>query len=102
MFGFGGVAVYSNLGSFDEELDAGAGDVGESLREVEVKAKVGGGRVGSEGAESRGVGLFFDFVELEDGNWGWGGLFDSAGGTVLVLYGAAALALGEHVLRRHG
>ena len=36
---------------------------------------------------------------------GWAGgvrFFDTAGGAVLGLDGAAALALGEHVLRRHG
>jgi hypothetical protein len=41
-------------------------------------------------------------VDVEYGD-GWrDGLFDATGGTVLGLDGAAALALGEHVLRRHG
>ena len=45
------------------------------------------------------VGVVFQF---EDGDGGWGGLFYAAGGTVLGTDGAAALALGEHVLRGHG
>jgi hypothetical protein len=97
----GGVAVDADLAGLDEELDPGAGDVGEGLGEVLVEAEVGGGRVGGEGADA-GVGVFFDFVEVDDWDWGWRGFFYASGGAVLGFYGAAALALGEHVLRRHG
>ncbi len=47
-------------------------------------------------------GVVFEFVEVEDWDGGGSGLFDAAGGAVLGLDGAAALAFGEHVLRRHG
>jgi hypothetical protein len=70
-----------------------------------VKAEVGGGGVGEEGADAGGVGgvgVFFEFVEGDYGDWGRKGFFDASGGAVLGFYGAAALALGEHVLRRHG
>jgi hypothetical protein len=102
LFGLGGVAVDADLAGFDEELDAGAGDVGEGLGEVEIEAEVGGGWVGDKGAESGSVGVLFDLVEFEDRDWERGEFFDAAGGAVLGFYGAAALALGEHVLRRHG
>ena len=102
LFGLGGVAVDTDLAGFDEELDAGAADVGDSLGEVLVEAEVGSGGVGSKGADGCRVGVFFDFVELDDGDWGWCGFFDAASGDVFGTYGAAALALGEHVLRRHG
>jgi hypothetical protein len=95
------VAVDSDLAGFDEELDAGAADVGEGLGEVLIEAEVRGGGVGGEGADA-GVGVFFEVVEVDDGDWGWSGFFDASGGAVLGFYGAAALALGEHVLRRHG
>jgi hypothetical protein len=105
LFGLGGMAVDADLAGFDEELDAGSGDVGEGLGEVLVEAEIGGGGVGKEGADAGGVGcvgVFFEFVEVDDGDWGWSGFFDASGGAVLGFYGAAALALGEHVLRRHG
>jgi hypothetical protein len=98
LFGFGGVAVDTDLAGFDEELDAGAADVGEGLGEVLVEAEVGGGGVGGEGANA----VFGVVFEFDDGDRGWKGLFDAAGGDVLGTDGAAALALGEHVLRRHG
>jgi hypothetical protein len=100
LFRLGGVAVDANLAGFDEELNAGAGDVGEGLCEVEIEAKVGGGGVSFEGADC--VGVFFDLVEFEDRDWRGCGLFYAAGGAVLGFYSATALALGEHVLRRHG
>jgi hypothetical protein len=105
LFGLGGVAVDADLVGFDEELDAGSGDVGEGVGEVLVETEVGGGGVGQEGADAGGVGgvgVFFEFVEVDDGDGGWSGFFDASGGAVLGFYGAAALAFGEHVLRRHG
>jgi hypothetical protein len=105
LFGLGGVAVDADLTGFDEELDTGAADVGEGLGEVLVEAEVRGGGVGREGADAGvvgGVGVFFEVVEGDDGDRGWEGFFDASGGAVLGFYGAAALALGEHVLRRHG
>jgi hypothetical protein len=66
-----------------------------------VEAEVGGGEVGGEGTDAR-IGVFFEVVEVDDRDRGWGGFFDASGGAVLGFYGAAALALGEHVLRRHG
>jgi hypothetical protein len=105
LFGLGGVAVDANLTGFDEELDAGSGDVGEGVGEVLVETEVGGGGVGKEGADAGGVGgdgVFFEVVEVDDGDGGWSGFFDASGGSVLGFYGAAALAFGEHVLRRHG
>jgi hypothetical protein len=101
LFGLGGVAIDADLAGFDEELNAGAADVREGLGEVLVETEVGGGGVGGEGADA-GVGVFFDFVEVDDWDWGWRGFFYASGGAVLGFYGAAALALGEHVLRRHG
>jgi hypothetical protein len=100
LLGLGGVAVDADLAGFDEELNAGATDVRQGLGEVEIEPKVGGGGVGSEGADC--VGVFFYFVEFEDRDRWRGDLFYAAGGAVLVFYGAATLALGEHVLRRHG
>jgi hypothetical protein len=104
VFGLGGVAVDADLAGFDEELDTSSGDVGESMGEVLVETEVGGGRVGLEGADAGGVciGIFFEVVEVDDWDWGRGGFFDAPGGAVLGFYGAAALAFGEHVLRRHG
>ena len=102
LFGLGGVAVDADLAGFDEELDAGAGDVGDGLGEVLVEAEVGGGGVGGEGAD---VVRLRNLRRLRGRGRGWGagrGLFDAAGGAVLGTDGAAALALGEHVLRRHG
>jgi hypothetical protein len=101
----GWMAVDAYLAGFDEELDAGAGDVGEGLGEVLVEAEVRGGGIGAEGADAGrvcDVGVFFEVVEIDDGDWGWEDLFYTTGGDVLGTYGAAALALGEHVLRRHG
>ena len=40
LFGLGGLAVDADLAGFDEELDAGAGDVGDGLGEVLVEAQV--------------------------------------------------------------
>ena len=51
LFGLGGVAVDADLAGFDEELDAGAADVGDGLGEVLVEAEVGGGGIGGEGAD---------------------------------------------------
>jgi hypothetical protein len=101
LFWLGGVAVDANLAGFDEELDAGSGDVGESVGEVLVQTEIGGGGVCGEGANGSG-GVFFEVLEVYDGDWGWGGLFNASCGAVLGFYGVAALALGEHVLRRHG
>jgi hypothetical protein len=98
LFGLGGMTVDADLAGFDEELDAGAADVGECLGEVLVEAEVGGGGVGGEGADA----VFRLVFEVDGGDRGRGGFFDAPGGAVLGFYGAAALALGEHVLRRHG
>src|ERR1700677_4880421 len=87
---FGGVAVDADLAGFDEELDTGAGDVGQGLGEVLIEAKVCGCRVGGEGADA----VFAVVFEFEDGNGWWRGFFDTAGGAVLGFYGAAALAFG--------
>jgi hypothetical protein len=92
------IAVDADLTGFDEELDAGSGDVGEGLGEVLVEAEIRGGGVGGEGMEA----IFCFVFEFEDGDWRWCGFFDASGGAVFGFYGAAALALGEHVLRRHG
>jgi hypothetical protein len=102
LLGLGGVAVDPDLTGFDEELDAGAADVGDGLGEVLVEAEVSGGRVGCESADGGRVRVFFDFVELDDRDRGRSGFFDAASGDVFGTYGAAALALGKHVLRRHG
>ena len=105
LFGLGGVAVDADLAGFDEELDAGAGDVGESLGEVLVEAEVGGGGIGGEGADAGrvfGSSSSSRSSKSMTGIGGWDGFFDASGGAVLGFYGAAALALGEHVLRRHG
>jgi hypothetical protein len=102
LFGLGGVAVDANLIGLDKELNADARDVWKGLSEVLVEAEIGGGGVGEEGADCGGVGVFLDVVEFEDGDW-WGErLFDAAGGAVLGFYGAATLALGEHIFRGHG
>jgi hypothetical protein len=98
VFGLGGFAVDADLLVFDEELDAGATDVGEGLGEVLVEAKIGSGGVGGEGADA----VFGVVLEFEDGDGGWELFFDATGGDVLGTDGATALALGEHVLRRHG
>jgi hypothetical protein len=98
LFGLGGVPVDTDLAGVDEELDAGAADVGDGVGEVLVEAEVGGSGVGGEGADS----VFGVVFEFEHGDGGRSGFFDTAGGAVLGFYGAAALALGEHVLRRHG
>jgi hypothetical protein len=70
-----------------------------------VETKIGCGGIGEEGAGA-GVGVFFEFgfevVEVDDGDWRREFGFDASGGAVLGFYGAAALAFGEHVLRRHG
>jgi hypothetical protein len=91
------IAVDADLAGFDEELDAGSGDVGKGLGEVLVEAEVRGCGVGGEGMEA----VFCFVFEFEDRDWRWCGFLDAAGGTVFGFYGAAALALGEHVLRRH-
>ncbi len=62
-------------------------------------------RPGGFGCGGEGVDVVFGVVvevDFEDGDGRRGRLFDASGGAVLVLDGAAALALGEHVLRRHG
>jgi hypothetical protein len=105
LFWFGGVTVDADLAGFDEELDAGSGDVGESLGEVLIEATIGCGGIGGESASARsvvGIGIFFEFVEVDDGDWRGKFGFDASGGAVLGFYGAAALAFGKHVLRRHG
>jgi len=104
MFGLGGLTVDANLSGFDEELDAGAGDVGEGLGEVLVETEIGGG-VGGEGADvglAGGTGVVGVVFELDDGDGDGGGFFDASGGTVFGADGAVTLALGEHVLRGHG
>jgi len=95
----GGVASDANLFVFNEELDAGAADVGDGLGEVLVEAESGGFGRGGEGADAV---LRLLLVEVEGGNGGRRGWLGAARGAVLRLDGAAALAFGEHVLRRHG
>ena len=87
LFGLGGVAVDADLAGFDEELDAGAGDVGNGLGEVLVEAEVGGGGVGGEGADVRGArSLRSQRLRIRGRGLGGGvGLFDAAGGAVLGL-----------------
>ncbi len=70
LLGLGGLAVDADLAGFDEELDAGAADVGDGLGEVLVEAEAGGGGVGGEGADAVCVGVGVVFVEVEDGDWG--------------------------------
>ena len=101
LLGFGRVAVDSDLPGFDEELDAATRDVGKGLGEIPVETEIGSGRIGGEGADAC-AGVFFQVVEVDHGNWRREGLFDAAVGAVLGLDGVAALALGKHVLRRHG
>jgi hypothetical protein len=101
LFGLGRVAVDADLTGFDEELDAGSADVGEGVGEILVEAEVGGGGVGDERTDAC-LRVFFEVFEVDDGDWGWKSFFDAAGGAVFGFDGAAALALGEHVLRRHG
>jgi hypothetical protein len=101
LFGLGRVAVDADLTGFDEELDAGSADVGEGVGEILVEAEVGGGGVGDERTDPC-LRVFFEVFEVDDGDWGWKSFFDAAGGAVFGFDGAAALALGEHVLRRHG
>jgi hypothetical protein len=98
LFGLGGVAVDPDLAGFDKELDAGAAYVGESLGEVLVEAEIGGCWIGGEGANA----IFAVIFEFDDRDWGREGLFDASGGDVFGTDGAAALAFGKHILRRHG
>ncbi len=100
LLGLGGLAFDANLAALDEKLDAGAADVGDGLGQVLVEAQVGRCRVGGEGVDVV-FGVVVE-VDVEDGDGRRGGFFDASGGAVLVLDGAAALALGEHVFRRHG
>jgi hypothetical protein len=100
LLGFGRVAIDADLAGFDEELDAGTGDVGKGLGEVLIETEIGGGRIGGEGADAC-ARVFFQVVEVDDGDWRRESFFDTAGGAILGLDGAATLALGEHVLRRH-
>jgi hypothetical protein len=105
LFGLGGVTINADLASFDQELDSGSGDIREGLGQVLIEAKIGCGWVGDEGARAGGagyVGVFFELVEVDYGDWWWESLLNSSGGAVFGFYGAASLALGEHVLRRHG
>ncbi len=62
LLGLGGVAVDADLAGLDEELDAGAGDVGDGVGEILVEAEVGGGGVGGEGADFWGAVLIVCFV----------------------------------------
>ena len=64
-----GCPVDADLAGFDKELDAGSGDVRESLGQVLVETEIGGGGVGGEGADAC-FGVFFDVVEVDDGDWG--------------------------------
>jgi hypothetical protein len=98
LFGLGQATVDSDLTGFDEELDAGAADVREGLGEVLVEAEVGCGGVGGEGADAI-LGVVINFKNRDGG---WEDFFDASCSAVLRFYSAAALALGEHVLRRHG
>src|SRR5579871_1060649 len=100
LFGLGGSAGDADLAVLDEELDTGAADVGDGLGEVLVEAQACGFGGGGEGMDVV-FGVVVE-VDYEDRDGQRGGLFDASGGAVLVLDGAAALALGEHVLRRHG
>jgi hypothetical protein len=100
LFGLGGRAGDADLAVLDEELDTGAADVGDGLGEVLVEAQACGFGCGSEGVDVV-FGVIIE-VDLEDGDGRRGRLFDASGGAVLVFDGATALALGEHVLRRHG
>jgi hypothetical protein len=104
LFGFSGVTINADLAGFDEELDSGSGDIREGLSQVLIEAKISCGRVGDEGASAGGagyVGVFFEFVEVDYGDWRRKSLLNSSGGAVFGFYGATSLALGEHVLRRH-
>ncbi len=59
-------------------------------------------RPADSGAAVKACVLFLGFVlDLEDGDDGRCCGLDAAGGAVLRLDRAAALALGEHVFRRH-
>jgi hypothetical protein len=91
------VTVYANLTGLDEKLDARATDVRKCLSEIEIEAKIRGSRVGGEGANT----VFCFVFEFKDGYRKRGCLFNATGGYVFGTNGATALALGEHVLRRH-
>jgi hypothetical protein len=105
LFGFGGMTIHADLAGFDEELDSGSGDIREGLGQVLIEAKIGCGWVGEEGARAGGagyIGVFFELVEVDYGDWWCESLLNSSSGAVFGFYSAATLALGEHVLRRHG
>ncbi len=98
MFWLGLFSVDADLTVFDEELYARSRDVRKSLGEILVEAEIGGGRVCGKGSDA----IFVVVVEFEDGYWNRRRFFDAAGGAVFGFNSAATLALGEHVLRRHG
>jgi hypothetical protein len=98
VLGLRGFAVDTDLRVFDEKLNTGTADVGECLGEVLVEAEVGSSGVSREGADAVLCVVF----EFKDRNGRWKLFFDAASGDVFRTDGATALALGEHVLRRHG
>ena len=93
------MALDADLAVLDQHLDAGAADVGNGLGEILVEAQAGGGGIGGEGVDMV-FGVIVE-VNVQNRNGRRRRLFDASGSAVLVLYGAAALALGEHVFRRH-
>ena len=82
LFGLCRMTVDADLAGFDEELDAGAADVGEGLGQVLVEAKeLAAAEVGGKGA----TWLRRRLLLVHDPNWtgwdrGWSGLVDAAGG----------------------
>jgi len=64
--GFGWLAVDANLSVLDEQLDAGAGDIGDGLGKVLVEAEAGGLGGCGEGAGTV-LGFVFNFEDRDDG-----------------------------------
>ncbi len=113
--GLGGDAVDAHLAGGDEHLHPRAAERGNGVCEVGVEALAGGGGIGGVGAGDRcgsrlmvlNLDIFFE-NELRLGSFCTrcfefcdALLLGSAGGAVLPTHGLAALALRQHVLRRH-